>query len=165
MSETARFRAVIEPAPNGSFVALPDEAVRLLGATKRTSVTGALDGHPITSQVMPYSFEGIGKRVVLGLGRATREAIGKAIGDEIEVVLGRDDRSRSANVEIPAELAAALAADPTAKAAFEALAPSRRREHAGHVAEAKGAETRERRAARVVAALRNDRMDPSAKGS
>ena len=55
---------------------------------------------------------------------------------------------------MPDELVGALAADPTAAAAFDALAPSHRREHAEFVAEAKRAETRLRRAAQTVERLR-----------
>ena len=72
----------------------------------------------------------------------------------VEFDLERDERSRSADVEIPPELAEALADEPEASAAFDALAPSRRREHADHVAAAKRPETRVRRAADVVARLR-----------
>jgi uncharacterized protein YdeI (YjbR/CyaY-like superfamily) len=41
-----------------------------------------------------------------------------------------------------------------AKAAFDALAPSHRRDYAEHVAEAKRPETRERRAAQAIERLR-----------
>lgn len=54
---------------------------------------------------------------------------------------------------VPPELQAALAAAPEARAAFDALPPSHRREHAGWVAEARKAETRERRAAKTVERL------------
>ena len=154
MSE-ARFRARIEAAGRGgSYVAVPDDAREALRATGRTSITGTVDGFPIIGQVMPYSFPGAGKRVILGLTKATRAAIGKEIGDDVDVALARDDRSRSADVEIPAELQDALAADEGAAAAFERLAPSHRREHATHVADAKRPETRIRRAAAVLDALR-----------
>lgn len=56
-------------------------------------------------------------------------------------------------LEMPAELAAALVASPTARQVFEALSYSHRREHVMYVAEAKKAETRERRAARTIEAL------------
>ena len=102
---------------------------------------------------MPYSLPEVGTVVRLGLTKATRAAIGKDIGDEVEVELTRDDRSRSAVFEMPAELQAALDGSVAGKAAFEALAPSHRREHAQFVAEAKQAATRERRAARVVEQL------------
>jgi uncharacterized protein YdeI (YjbR/CyaY-like superfamily) len=54
---------------------------------------------------------------------------------------------------VPAELEAALAASPEATAAFDALPPSHRREHAEWVAEARKTETRERRAAKTVERL------------
>ncbi len=58
------------------------------------------------------------------------------------------------DVAIPSELADALAASPDAKAAFERLPPSHRREHAEFVAQAKREETRRRRAGQTVERLR-----------
>jgi hypothetical protein len=149
-----RFREVIRATGGGgSYVAVPDDARAALGATGRTSVTGSIDGFTIVGQVMPYTFPDVGKVVLFGITKATRAAIGKDIGDEVEVELVRDDRSRSASYDMPAELQATLEADPAAKSAFEALAPSHRREHAQFVAEAKQAATRKRRAERVAAQL------------
>lgn len=88
------------------------------------------------------------------VNKAVRTSLGKTNGDTVEFELERDDRSRSADVVVPPELAAALAADAAATTAWEALAPSHRREYAEHVAEAKQAETRERRAAKTVEMLR-----------
>jgi len=56
--------------------------------------------------------------------------------------------------ELPAELTDALAAAPDAKAAFEALPPSHRREYVQWVAEAKKPETRVSRAQKTVVRLR-----------
>jgi len=150
-----RFRSVIEASGGGgSYVVVPEDAVAALRATGRTSIVGTVDGFAISGQVMPYTYPGKGRQVMLGLTKATRAAIGKSIGDEVEVVAERDDRSRSADVVVPAELRAVLATDPAARTAFEALAPSRRREHAEHVAAAKRPETRERRAMAVLEQLR-----------
>lgn len=55
--------------------------------------------------------------------------------------------------ELPQELAAALAHDAAAQAAFAALSPSHRREYAEWIAEAKRAETRERRVAATLLRL------------
>jgi Bacteriocin-protection, YdeI or OmpD-Associated/Domain of unknown function (DUF1905) len=149
-----RFREVIRATGGGgSYVRVPDRARDELGATGRTSVTGTIDGFAIVGQVMPYSFPDVGKVTLFGITKATRAAIGKDMGDEVEVELIRDDRSRSATFDMPAELQAALDADPNAKAVFEALAPSHRREHAQYVAEAKQPATRARRAERVVGQL------------
>jgi uncharacterized protein YdeI (YjbR/CyaY-like superfamily) len=57
-------------------------------------------------------------------------------------------------IDVPAELAAALAADPVAAAAFEGLSYSHRREYARWVAEAKRDATRADRAAKSVERLR-----------
>jgi len=58
-----------------------------------------------------------------------------------------------ASIVVPAELRRALARRPRAKAAFGALPPSHRREHADWVAAAKLPATRERRAAKVMERL------------
>jgi hypothetical protein len=150
----ARFTARLEPIESGTFVVIPAEVVAALKATGRTSVVGTIDGHPLRHQFMPYNFEGIGRQVVMVVNKATRQTIGKDAGDMVEFDLERDERSRSADVENPPELAEALAADPAASAAFNALAPSRRRDHADHVAAAKRPETRLRRAGEVIAGLR-----------
>jgi hypothetical protein len=149
----ARFTARLEPIEGGTFVVIPAEVVDALRATGRTSVVGTIDGHPLRHQFMPYTFAGVGRQVVMVVNKATRQTIGKDAGDTVEFDLERDERSRSADVEIPTELAEALAREPTASAAFDALAPSRRREHADHVAAAKRPETRLRRAAEVIAWL------------
>jgi uncharacterized protein YdeI (YjbR/CyaY-like superfamily) len=57
-------------------------------------------------------------------------------------------------VVVPKELKAALAKEPAARAAFEKLPPSHRRQYADYIAEAKQAETRERRAQKAVEMLR-----------
>lgn len=64
----------------------------------------------------------------------------------------RDDARRI--VTPPAELEAALAAAPDARAAWDRFSYSHQREWAEYVGEAKRPETRERRSARVVRELR-----------
>ena len=149
-----RFTALLEPADVGTFVVIPPEVVTALGASGRTSVTGTIDGQPFSNQVMPYTFEGLGRQVVMVVNKAVRTALGKEAGESVEFVLARDPRSRSADVAIPPELAEALARDDVARAAFDGLAPSHRREHAEFVGEAKREETRRRRAEQAIARLR-----------
>jgi hypothetical protein len=64
---------------------------------------------------------------------------------------------------VPDDLAAALAADARAKAAWERLAPSHRREHIKAILEAKKPETRARRVAGTLAQLAKEK--PKAKKS
>jgi hypothetical protein len=149
-----RFSAVLEPADVGTFVVIPPDVVAALGATGRTSVTGTIDGQPFSNQVMPYTFEGVGRQVVMVVNKAVRRALGKEAGESVELVLARDPRSRSADVAVPPELADALATDPEVRSRFDRLAPSHRREYAEFVGEAKREETRRRRAEQTVARLR-----------
>ena len=149
-----RFTAVLRSIEGGTYVDIPAEAVEALRATGRTSVVGTIDGRPFKNQFMPYVFEGEGRKVVMVVNKATRTTLGKVAGDTVEFDLERDERSRSADVTVPPELVEALQADPAAQAAFEALAPSHRREYAEFVAGAKRPDTRLRRAAQTVAELR-----------
>lgn len=55
--------------------------------------------------------------------------------------------------ELPTELRAALSAEPEARARFEQLAASHRREYVRWVADARRADARERRAAQTVMRL------------
>lgn len=131
-------------------IVVPDDVLAALEAGKRVPVVVTIDGtytYRSTTAVM-------GGRTLISFNAETRKATGKGIGDEIEVELTRDDAPRT--VEIPEALAAALAADPAAAAAWERLAPSHRKEHARAIAEAKAEETRTRRVEKTLAVLRGD---------
>jgi hypothetical protein len=150
-AKAVRFTAVLQPTDHGAFVELPADAVEGLGARGRTSVTGSLDGHEVTGQVMPYMFGAEGRKVVLGVTKAIRAKLGKAIGATVSVELARDDAPRI--VSVPDELRAALDRDPKAAATWNGLAPSHRNEHAAWVGSARRPATREQRAQRTIERL------------
>ena len=81
-----------------------------------------------------------------------RTTAGVAAGDELDMELILDTAPRE--VDVPADLRAALDADPPAAAAFAALSYSKQRAHVLSVDGAKTAETRARRVEKVLAALR-----------
>jgi uncharacterized protein YdeI (YjbR/CyaY-like superfamily) len=76
----------------------------------------------------------------------------------VVIELEADDRPRT--VDPPPDLAAALAADPGARAAFDGLSFTHQREYAQWVAEAKREATRRRRVAQAVEMLRDGRRHP-----
>jgi hypothetical protein len=155
MGDKVRFAVQLQPQGSSAYAVVPDDIGARLGVRGRTSVVGTLNGHPFRNQVMPYTFDGGEKRLLMPVNNAVRRAAGGLKpGDIVTFELERDDASRSADVEIPAELQAALDGDPAVRTAWDALAPSHRREHAGFVAEAKRADTRERRVAQTVVRLR-----------
>jgi uncharacterized protein YdeI (YjbR/CyaY-like superfamily) len=88
----------------------------------------------------------------LGVHKATRDAAGVAIGDEVEIEITRDDSPRV--LELAPELEAALKADPDLRARFDALSFSRRRELADPIREAVKPETRQARLEKALAQLR-----------
>jgi uncharacterized protein YdeI (YjbR/CyaY-like superfamily) len=88
---------------------------------------------------------------LLGLNRAVREEAGVEAGDTVSVELALDAAPRK--LELPAALADALAADATARAAFDGLAYTHRKEFARWIDDAKREETRERRVAQVLQML------------
>jgi len=69
--------------------------------------------------------------------------------------LERDDAPRT--VEVPADLATAMDAQPAARVAFEGLSYSHRREYVTWIVEAKRDDTRRRRIDKAVAMLRQGR--------
>ncbi len=138
------FRAVIESAPRGgAYVRIPKDQVDGLGGGGRIPVRASFDGVEYRGSIVR-----MGGESVLGVLKEIREGLGKGPGDEVEVTVELDVEERE--VEVPVELARLLAANPAARKAFESLSYSHRREHAQHVAEAKQAETRDRRAYKTV---------------
>jgi hypothetical protein len=141
------FRATIEEAPRGgAYVTVPAEVVGALGGGGRIKVLATFEGVSYRGSIVRMGGESI-----LGVLKDIRETLGKAPGDAIVVTVEPDLEERV--VEIPPELEALLAENPEALRAFDALSYSHRREHAVYVAEAKKAETRQRRAERTIESL------------
>ncbi len=97
----------------------------------------------------------MGGETLLGFNKAVRAACGVTPGEEIAALVILDDAPPQ--VDVPPPLAAALSAEPAARAAFEALAPTHRKEFARWVSEAKRDETRERRIAETLRMLAEGR--------
>ncbi|NUT32544.1 MAG: DUF1905 domain-containing protein [Hamadaea sp.] len=142
-----KFRTLVEPNERMRGLEVPPEVVAALGGEARPPVTITINGHSWKSRVAIMR-----GRNLLGLSNANRAAAGVATGDEVEVELELDTAPRV--IEEPEDLAHALDADPAARAAWDALAPTHRRRHVLDVEGAKRPETRARRVDAVLAALR-----------
>jgi hypothetical protein len=140
------YRTVLALVGNNVGIVVPEETVLALGAGKRPPVVVTLNGYTYRSTVAP-----MGGRYLVSVSAAVRAAAGVAGGEEHEVTLTLDDQPRT--VEVPDDLATALA-DAGVREAFDAAAPSRRKEWVRGVDEAKAEATRARRVAAVVDALR-----------
>ena len=144
------FRTVLHQQGNNVGIVVPDEIVAELGAGKRPLVKVTIDG----TYSFVYTIAVMGGRNMIGFSAAHRAASGFRGGDEVEVVLQLETAPRE--VEIPPQLAAALAADPVAAAAFDKLSFTFRKEHARAISEAKADETRQRRLDKILAGLRGE---------
>jgi hypothetical protein len=97
----------------------------------------------------------MGGENLLGFSKKLRSDLGVEIGQRVDALIEVDAGPRT--VEVPAALAKAFAKDKAAKAAFDALAPSHRKEFARWVEEAKRAETQQTRVEQTVQMLREGR--------
>lgn len=129
----------------GRWVECPFDARSEFGSA-RPPVVGTVNGQPYRTRLMRY-----GGQTVMGLTKEIRAAAGVELGDEIVIEIELDEAPRE--VDVPEELALALASDAPARAAFDALAYTHRKEYAQWIAEAKRPETRERRVAKAVQML------------
>lgn len=146
MSEL-RLSTVLEGRGPAAAILLTDEQVASLGAGKAFPVVVSFGDRSIRLRLAR-----MGGDNMIGFSKAARAEVGLEIGQDIDVVITVDTAERP--IDIPPALAEALASDPALQQAFDALAPSKRKELARQVAEAKQDETRERRLEKIVAELR-----------
>jgi Bacteriocin-protection, YdeI or OmpD-Associated/Domain of unknown function (DUF1905) len=143
-----RFTAELQDSGRGGgrWLEMPFDVKQVFGES-RPPVAGTLNGTPFRGRLSVY-----GGKTYLGLNKEIRDEAGIDVGDKVHVVLDRDDTPRE--VEIPSELLVAFERDAAAKAAFDKLAFTHRKEYARWIAEAKKEETRERRVAKALEMLK-----------
>jgi bacteriocin resistance YdeI/OmpD-like protein/uncharacterized protein DUF1905 len=147
------FETTIEPRPGGGVtIPIPFQPDEAWGARDRHHVAGTVEGRTVRG---PISF--IGDRPVLQMGPAWCRDRAVAAGARVTVVLAPEGPQLDT---LPAELAAALSTDPTARRFFESLPTFYRNGFVRPIAQAKRAETRARRAAEALKALSAGRRTP-----
>lgn len=142
----ATYTTIVWADGNNTGLEVPADVMATLGTSKRPPVVVSLAGYSYRSTVAV-----MGGVFMLPLSKANRETAGVQGGDQVEVTLELDLAPRT--VELPDDLAAALEARSGARAAFDAAAPSMRKEFVRQVESAKAAETRTRRIAAIVEKL------------
>jgi hypothetical protein len=141
-----RFKARLTSIKGGGhYVVVPPDVADAAGLKSGVRVRGTVDGAAYRSSLMKYS--GL---FHLGVHKATIAAAGAKSGTEVDVGIEIDDEALPTDT-VPADLKKALA---PVRASWEKLSPSHKREHVKHVTEAKKPETRARRIAATVTALK-----------
>jgi Bacteriocin-protection, YdeI or OmpD-Associated/Domain of unknown function (DUF1905) len=153
MTNPHRFRAVLELAGRtATGVTVPPEVVEALGGGRQPLVHVTLGDHRYRSKVAVR-----GGAYKIPVSAENRGAAGVEAGDEVDVTVALDTEPRE--LDVPADLGAALDAVPAARARFDALSYSRRRWFVLDVEGAKTDATRQRRIEKHVAALALDERD------
>jgi len=146
-----RFRSTVQlNGKTATGIPVPATIVDELDAGKRPKVLVTIDTHAYRSSIVAW-----GDGYMLPFAAEHREATGLAAGDEVDVTVELDASPRE--VDVPADFAAALNAEPKAKAFFESLSYSNRRWHVLSIEAAKAADTRQRRIAKSIAMLSDGR--------
>ena len=149
MATTKRFRAKLETYENteATAITIPFDVQKVFGTRARVPVRGTINGFAFRSSVFP---KGDGQHYMV-VNREVRAGAKVKGGETVSVVMERDEEPRT--VEPPAELARALKGNKEARAAWEKLSYSHRKEYARSVEEAKRPETRQRRVEKALAEL------------
>jgi hypothetical protein len=146
---THTFTAELERWGRVYGVAVPTDVSVALGVGGHVAVVGTVNGVDLSATLVPLP----GARHHLLLNNEARDRVGAVIGDTLDVVLTKDPSNRVPPV--PDDFAAALDI-VSARARFDALPRSHRREYLLWIADAVKPETRSRRIARTVARVIED---------
>jgi len=142
-----KFTATVQlDGATATGIRVPDDVVDALGGGKRIPVRVTINEVEYPSTVA--TMKGVPK---VPVSAEIRKLAGINAGDEVAVDLIRDDAPRS--VDVPEDLAAALAASPAAAERFQSLSYSNQRRHVLAVTGARTEGTRARRVAAVLAEL------------
>lgn len=142
-----RLRAPIKAAgKTAAGVVVPAEFVDALGGGRRPAVRVTVGDYTFRT-----SIGSMGGLFMLPVTNETRARTGLAAGQTVDFDIVLDTEPRA--VEVPADLASALAANADAERAFERLSYSEKRRLVIPIEAIKGADTRARRIERTVAAL------------
>jgi hypothetical protein len=143
------FQVLLEKDPNGETTAItiPFDVNEVFGTRARVPVRGTINGAPFRSSIFPQA----GKSHYMVVNRTLRESARIQGGEEITVVLERDDEPRT--VTTPEDLLTALSTNAAAQTRWEKLSYTHQKEYVQAIEEAKRPETRTRRIAKTLEAL------------
>jgi hypothetical protein len=149
-----KFKANIQPGRGGgAFIFFPYDVEKEFATRGQVPVKALFDGEEYTGSLAKYGLP----QHVLGVPKAIREKLGKAIGDGVEVEIWKDETVRT--VAVPPELQKLLQKEGLLPF-FEKLSYTHRKEYCRWIAEAKKEETRQRRLEKAVEMLKKGVKTP-----
>lgn len=146
-----RFRAELASAGKTTTgFEVPEEIVQRLGGGGHPKVAVTVNGFAFRTSIAK-----MGGRFLLGVSADRRTQAGIEAGQVLDVDVVLDTEARQ--VDLPDDLAAALAADTRAKTFWDTLSHSKQSWHVHQVTSAKKAETRAARVRKSVTMLSEGR--------
>jgi hypothetical protein len=142
---------ILQTGKTAAGIEVPEEIVTALGSGKRPKVSVTINGYTYRSSIAPMN--GV---YMVGVSSDVRAAAGVSGGEEVDVDIELDTAPRV--ITVPDDFAAALDAEPAARATFESLSYSNKSWHVLQIEGAKTEDTRQRRIAKSVEALREGRV-------
>ena len=134
-------------------ITVPPEIITALNAGKRPKVLVTINAFTFSTTI--GSMKGAFK---IPVSAERRDLIGAAAGDSVTVSLALD--AAPSEIEVPEDLAQALASDPEDAGFFAGLTSSQKRAFIDPIEQAKSADTRIRRVEKAVAAVRARQKRP-----
>lgn len=151
MTKKQTFIGVIQNAGGGgAFVEIPFDVEKEFGS-KRPKVKAMIEGVPYRGTLVRMGSE----HHMLLILKGIREQIGKTFGDEIKVIVESDAEPRL--IEIPKDLIKEFKKDKQAKAVFDKLSYTHRREYVRWIEEAKKEETRQTRIIKTIERMKKSK--------
>jgi hypothetical protein len=144
--DARRFEATVERHGSGTVIVVPFDLEEAFGSG-RPPVKATVNGYTFRTTLFK-----MGGRVLLGLSTEVQQGAEVEAAQSVPVELARDDEPRT--VEVPEDMAAALARDPRIRETFDGLSYTRRKEYVRWIEDAKREATRLRRVEKSVEMLR-----------
>lgn len=143
------FEAVIQKTEkvDSGFIEFPYNIFKEFGKKGQVKVKVYFDGFVYRGSLVKMGHH----CHIIGLNKEVRTAINKNVGDKVNVVISEDKEERT--VEIPADLNNAFEESPEARAIFEKLSFTHRKEYVVWIISAKKQETRDARILKCVEML------------
>ena len=159
MDEILEFEAMLNSIEGNQALSIdfPYDVEKLYGTRGQVKIKATYDGVPYRG-----SLAKIGHHCHFLLVRKDiRKQIGKNAGDKVWVTVQRDTEERI--VEIPDDLMVLFNQNPEAKALYDKLSYTHRKEYARWITEAKKPETRQNRLHKTIEMLLAKKKNPSDK--
>ena len=138
---------ILNAGGGGAFVDVPFDVEKAFGA-KKPNVKATFDGVPYRGMLARMGTD----YHILIILKSIREQIGKSFGDKVRITVELDTEPRE--VEVPKDLMRELKQNKEAKAFFDKLSYSHKREYVMWINEAKKEETWQNRIVKMIEMLK-----------